>query len=143
MKQARDSKTQALYALRGKIRNVEKVDLDTVFQNQEIKDIITLLGCGINEEFDINKLQYSKVIIASDEDSDGSHIGILLLTFFYRFMPELIKRGHIYKCMGPLFKIMYNNKHEYVRDNKERDKVLAKIKDKYKYTVVRYKGLVA
>lgn len=139
LKQARDSKTQALYALRGKIRNVEKVDIATVFQNQEVKDIIQLLGCGINEDYDERKLRYNKVIIATDEDCDGSHIRLLLLTFFYRFMPQLVSNGHVYCTVGPLFKVSHGDKHVYVKTVEEKDKYVKSIKGAY--MISRYKGL--
>ena len=143
MKQARDSKIQAVYALRGKVLNVEKVDMSVAFKNQEIKDLISILGCGINEDFDMNKLKYGKVIIATDSDTDGSHIRLLLLTFFFRYMPELVKSGRICAIVAPLFKILYNNTYEYAMTNEERDKIINRIKNKYKYTVLRYKGLMA
>lgn len=113
--------------------------MTTIFENQEIKDIIQLLGCGFGEDFDITKLKYDKVIIATDADEDGKHIALLLLTFFYRFMPDLIRSGHIYYAMGPLFKITHGDNHTYVNSEAERDKVIKGLKGKY--MVTRFKGL--
>lgn len=141
IKQARDSTFQALYALRGKVLNVEKKDEASIFDNEELKNLVSLLGCGIKEDYDEKKLQYDKVIIMTDADVDGAHIRLLLLTFFFRFMPDLIKNGHVYTVLGPLFKISYNNKHVYVNSPAERDAVLKKIQGKYNYNVDRYKGL--
>ncbi len=143
VKVARDSRTQAVYALKGKVLNVEKADISKIAENQEIRDLINILGCGIGDEFDINKLKYGKIIITCDADTDGSHINVLLLTFFFKYMPELIKRGHVYSAVGPLFKITYNNKTVYAMTNKERDTILSNVRNKYKYMVTRFKGLMA
>lgn len=141
IKQARDSKTQAVYALKGKVLNVEKADITKIAENQEIRDLINILGTGIGDDFNISKLKYGKIIIATDADVDGSHISVLLLTFLFKFMPELIKHGHVYSAVGPLYKIMYNNQSHYAMDDKERNEIINKIKNKYKYSVTRYKGL--
>lgn len=142
IKQARDSKTQAVYALKGKVLNVEKADITKIAENQEIRDLINILGTGIGDDFNISKLKYGKIIIATDADVDGSHISVLLLTFLFKFMPELIKHGHVYSAVGPLYKIMYNNQSHYAMDDKERNEIINKIKNKYKYSVTRYKGLI-
>lgn len=142
VKQARDSKHQAVYALKGKVLNVEKADLVKISENQEIKDLINILGCNIGDDFDIKKLKYDKIIICTDADVDGHHITVLLLTFFFKFMPELIKQGHVYSAVGPLFKITTNTKSEYAMNEKERANIVSKLKDR-KYSITRFKGLMA
>jgi DNA gyrase subunit B len=129
-KQARDRRTQAVLPLKGKILNVEKKNIDEILKNEEIQTLIQVLGCGIDTSFDISKLRYNKVVIMTDADSDGSHIRILLLTFFYRAMPELIKRGNIYIAQPPLYRISYGKKHEYIKNDTELYAFLLKIIEK-------------
>lgn len=141
---ARDRKYQAILPIRGKILNVEKASIDKVLSNEEIKSMIHAFGCGFGEgygnDFDIKKLRYNKIIIMADADVDGAHISTLLLTLFYRFMPELISEGHIYKAMPPLYKLSSSKKDDiYLYD----DKALNKYKKEHgsKFTLQRYKGL--
>ena len=138
-KQARDRQYQAILPLRGKIVNVEKKKLDYILQNEEIRTIISALGTGIGNEFDISGLKYHKVIILSDADVDGSHIRILLLTFFFRYMRELITEGHVYIGMPPLYKVYKNNVEEYAYDDNELQKKIEKVGKGYQ--IQRYKGL--
>jgi len=129
-KQARDRRNQAVLPLKGKILNVEKKNIDEILKNEEIQTLIQVLGCGIDTSFDISKLRYNKVVIMTDADSDGSHIRILLLTFFYRAMPELIRRGNIYIAQPPLYRISYGKKHEYIKNDTELYAFLLKIIEK-------------
>ena len=140
-KTARDRATQAILPLRGKILNVEKARLDRIYGNAEIKAMITAFGTGIHEDFDISKLRYHKIIIMTDADVDGAHIATLLLTFLYRFMPELIKQGYVYLAQPPLYKIEKNKKIWYAYDDKELDNILTEIGRDGNNKIQRYKGL--
>lgn len=139
-KTARSRATQAILPLRGKILNVEKARLDKIYANAEIKAMITAFGTGIHEDFDISKLRYHKIIIMTDADVDGAHIATLLLTFLYRFMPELIKQGYVYLAKPPLFKLEKNRKTYYAYTEKEQADILAEI-GLEGCSIQRYKGL--
>ncbi len=138
-KQARVRQYQAILPLRGKILNVEKKKLDQVIQNEEIRTIISALGTGIGSDFDISSLKYNKVIILSDADVDGGHIRVLLLTFFFRYMKELVTEGHVYIGMPPLYKVYKGNTEEYAYNDKELEKKIEKVGRGYQ--IQRYKGL--
>ena len=140
-KKGRDSKTQAILPLWGKMLNVEKTRLDKVMSNEKLQPIIATLGTGIGEDFNLDKIRYHKIIIMADADVDGSHIRTLLLTFFFRYMPELIEHGYVYLAMPPLYKISYNKKEWYVYDDSERDSILNEIGRNVSPAVQRYKGL--
>ena len=140
-KTARDRKTQAILPLRGKILNVEKARLDKIYANAEIKAMITAFGTGIHEDFDISKLRYHKIIIMTDADVDGAHISTLLLTFLYRFMPELIKQGYVYLAQPPLYKLEKNKKVWYAYSDEELNKILTEVGRDGNNKIQRYKGL--
>ena len=140
-KTARSRATQAILPLRGKILNVEKARLDRILGNEEIKAMITAFSTGIHEDFDISKLRYHKIIIMTDADVDGAHIATLLLTFFYRFMPELIKQGHVYLAQPPLYKIEKNKKVWYAYSDEELNQIMLEIGRDQNNKVQRYKGL--
>lgn len=140
-KTARNRNTQAILPLRGKILNVEKARLDRIYSNKEIRSMITAFGTGIHEDFDITKLRYHKIIIMTDADVDGAHISTLLLTFLYRFMPELIKQGYVYLAQPPLYKIEKNKKVWYAYDDIELNKILTEIGRDQNNKIQRYKGL--
>ena len=140
-KTARSRATQAILPLRGKILNVEKARLDKIYGNAEIKAMITAFGTGIHEDFDITKLRYDKIIIMTDADVDGAHISTLLLTFLYRFMPELIKQGHVYLAQPPLFKLERNKKVWYAYDDRELNDILEQVGRDQNNKIQRYKGL--
>ena len=138
---ARSRATQAILPLRGKILNVEKARLDKIYANAEIKAMITAFGTGIHEDFDISKLRYDKIIIMTDADVDGAHIATLMLTFIYRFMPELIKQGHVYLAKPPLYKLEKNRQIWYAYSDDELDKILAEVGRDQNNKIQRYKGL--
>lgn len=140
-KTARSRATQAILPLRGKILNVEKSRLDKILVNNEIKAMITAFGTGISDDFDISRLRYHKIIIMTDADVDGAHISTLLLTFFYRFMPELIKQGHVYMAQPPLFKVEKGKMVKYVYSEEELNQILTEIGRDGNNKIQRYKGL--
>ncbi|MFQ3547079.1 MAG: DNA topoisomerase (ATP-hydrolyzing) subunit B, partial [Termitinemataceae bacterium] len=141
-KMGRNRAFQAILSLWGKMLNVEKTRIEKVITNDKLQPIIASIGTGVGSEFDISKLRYHKIIIMADADVDGSHIRTLLLTFFYRYMTELIERGHVYLAMPPLYKITYEKKVFYAYDDTEKDKILAASgKDPEKVSIQRYKGL--
>ena len=140
-KKARSRATQAILPLRGKILNVEKARLDKVYANAEIKAMITAFGTGIHDDFDISKLRYHKIIIMTDADVDGSHIATLLLTFIYRFMPELIKQGYVYLAQPPLYKLEKNKNVWYAYSDEELDRILREVGRDQNNKIQRYKGL--
>ena len=140
-KTARSRATQAILPLRGKILNVEKARLDRILTNEEIKAMITAFGTGIHDDFDISKLRYHKIIIMTDADVDGAHISTLLLTFFYRFMPDLIKQGYVYLAQPPLYKVERNKKTYYAYSDAELNNILGEIGRDNNNKIQRYKGL--
>ncbi len=140
-KSARSRSTQAILPLRGKILNVEKARLDRIYGNAEIKAMITAFGTGIHDDFDITKLRYHKIIIMTDADVDGAHISTLLLTFLYRFMPELIKQGYVYLAQPPLYKVERNKKVWYAYSDEELNEILKEIGRDNSNKIQRYKGL--
>ncbi len=140
-KTARSRATQAILPLRGKILNVEKARLDRILSNAEIRAMITAFGTGIHEDFDIEKLRYHKIIIMTDADVDGAHIATLMLTFLYRFMPELIKKGYVYLAQPPLYKLEKNKKTWYAYSDAELDKILTEVGRDQNNKIQRYKGL--
>jgi len=140
-KQGRDSHFQAILPLRGKILNVEKARVDRIYGNAEIKAMITAFGTGIHDDFDISKLRYDKIIIMTDADVDGAHIATLMLTFLYRFMPQLIKEGHVYLAQPPLYKLEKNKKVWYAYSDEELNKILTDVGRDQNNKIQRYKGL--
>ena len=140
-KTARDRATQAILPLRGKILNVEKARLDKIYGNAEIKAMITAFGTGIHDDFDISKLRYHQIIIMTDADVDGAHISTLLLTFLYRFMPDLIKEGYVYLAQPPLYKLEKNKKVWYAYSDEELDQILKEVGRDGNNKIQRYKGL--
>ena len=140
-KDARNKANQAILPLRGKILNVEKARLDKIYANAEIKAMITAFGTGIHDDFDITKLRYHKIIIMTDADVDGAHISTLLLTFIYRFMPELIKQGYVYLAQPPLYKLEKNKRVWYAYSDEELDQILREVGRDNNNKIQRYKGL--
>ena len=140
-KKARTRATQAILPLRGKILNVEKARIDKIMDNAEIRTMITAFGTGIHDDFDIEKLRYDKIIIMTDADVDGAHIDTLMLTFFYRFMPELIRQGHVYLAMPPLYQVTRNKKNYYAYSDDELNQILTEIGRDNQNKIQRYKGL--
>ena len=140
-KEARNKSNQAILPLRGKILNVEKARLDRIYGNAEIRAMITAFGTGIHEDFDISKLRYNKIIIMTDADVDGAHISTLLLTFLYRFMPDLIREGHVYLAQPPLYKIEKNKRVWYAYSDDELNSILTEIGRDNNNKIQRYKGL--
>lgn len=140
-KEARNRNNQAILPLRGKILNVEKARLDKIFSNAEIRSMITAFGTGIHEDFDISKLRYFKIIFMTDADVDGAHISTLLLTFIYRFMPDLIRQGHVYLAQPPLYKVEKNKKVWYAYSDEELNNILKEIGRDNNNKIQRYKGL--
>ena len=140
-KTARSRDTQAILPLRGKILNVEKARLDKIYANAEIKAMITAFGTGIHDDFDISKLRYHKIIIMTDADVDGAHISTLMLTFLYRFMPELIKQGHVYLAQPPLYKLEKNKKIWYAYSDEELAQIIKEVGRDNNNKIQRYKGL--
>jgi topoisomerase-4 subunit B len=141
-KQARNRETQAVLPLRGKILNVASASADKLRQNQELKDLIEALGCGVGERFDRNKLRYGRIIIMTDADVDGAHIASLLMTFFYRELPELVRYGHVYLAQPPLYRLTQGAKSVYAMDDADREaKTKREFKQGAKVEVSRFKGL--
>ena len=140
-KKARTRATQAILPLSGKILNVEKARIDKIMDDAEIRTMITAFGTGIQEDFDITKLRYNKIIIMTDADVDGAHIDTLMLTFFYRFMPDLIKDGHVYLAMPPLYQVTRNKKNYYAYSDDELNQILTEIGRDNQNKIQRYKGL--
>jgi DNA gyrase subunit B/topoisomerase-4 subunit B len=140
-KQARDRVYQAILPLRGKVLNTEQATLQKIGQNREISDLVSALGCGVGKHFDISKLRYGRVVILTDADSDGHHIAGLLLTFFYRYMTDLVRFGHVYLGRPPLYRVRHGKKTEWAWDEAQRDRIIRKIKGAAKPEITRFKGL--
>lgn len=140
-KQGRDRKTQAILPLRGKVLNAERASAAQVLGNKELQDVISVLGCGVGKNFDIGKLRYNKIFLLMDADSDGYHISTLLLTFFYRHLPALMREGHVYLALPPLYRVDAGKETYWALDDVEKDQILAKLPKNVKVDVSRFKGL--
>ncbi|HWO11528.1 MAG TPA: toprim domain-containing protein, partial [Polyangiaceae bacterium] len=140
-KQGRDRTLQAILPLRGKVLNTEALALGKVLDNRELADLVTALGCGIGKSFDMSKLRYSKVVLLADADSDGNHITTLLLTFFYRHLPELVKAGRVYVAVPPLYRIDIGKDVFWAADDADRERILSQKKGNAKVEITRFKGL--
>lgn len=140
-KQGRDRRTQAILPLRGKVLNTERANIAAVLANKELQDIVSALGCGVGKDFDVSRLRYGRVYLLMDADSDGYHISTLLLTFFYRLLPGLIRKGHVYLAMPPLYRIDAGKETYWALDDREKDKKLAELPKNVKPEVSRFKGL--
>jgi DNA gyrase/topoisomerase IV subunit B len=140
-KQGRDNKTQAVLPLRGKILNSEGLPLGKVLTNAELKDLVTALGTGVGDNFNIDRLRYGKIILLMDADADGMHISTLLLAFFFRHMPELIRKGFVYLAQPPLYRIDVGKETYWARDDAHKDQILAGLRSNARYEVSRFKGL--
>jgi DNA gyrase subunit B len=140
-KQGRDRRIQAILPLRGKVLNTERASAEAVLNNKELQNIVSGLGCGVGKEFDVSKLRYSKIFLLMDADTDGHHITTLLLTFFYRHLPGLLRNGHIYLALPPLYRIDAGKQTYWALDDAERDRVLAGLAKNLKPDISRFKGL--
>jgi DNA gyrase/topoisomerase IV subunit B len=140
-KQGRDNKTQAVLPLRGKILNSEGMVLSKVMDNKELKDLVSAIGTGVGDKFDLGGLRYGKIILLMDADADGMHISTLLLAFFFRHMPELIRRGHVYLAQPPLYKIEVGNETRWGKDDRHKEQILAGLRANARVEVSRFKGL--
>jgi DNA gyrase subunit B len=140
-KQGRDRRTQAILPLRGKVLNAEQASTSKVLSNKELQDIVSALGCGFGKDFDVSKLRYGRIFLLMDADSDGQHIATLLLTFFYRHLPGLVRGGHIYIAQPPLFRIDAGKETYWALDDQERDRILAALPKTVKPDISRFKGL--
>jgi DNA gyrase subunit B/topoisomerase-4 subunit B len=140
-KQGRDRKTQAILPLRGKVLNTEQASAQKIFENKEIQDIVSALGCGFGKDFDIARLRYGKIFLLMDADADGHHISTLMLTFFYRHLPELIKKGHVYLAQPPLYRIEAGKETFWALDDEHKEKILKSLKGNVKPDIQRFKGL--
>jgi DNA gyrase subunit B/topoisomerase-4 subunit B len=140
-KQGRDRNTQAILPLRGKVLNTEGLALSKVMENKELADLVTALGCGIGQGFDLSRLRYQRVVLLADADSDGHHITTLLLTFLYRHLPELMKQGRVFVAVPPLYRIDIGKETFWAGDDADRDKLLKEKKGNGKVEITRFKGL--
>jgi DNA gyrase subunit B/topoisomerase-4 subunit B len=140
-KQARDRTLQAVLPLRGKVLNVESASLNKVLENKELSDIVTALGCGLGKHFDLASLRYDRIILLMDADSDGHHIATLLLTFFYRYLPDLIRGGYVFLAQPPLYRISGGKKTWWAADDREKERILARLPARVKPEIMRFKGL--